>query len=473
VGLATGYKYFGTHNWYKEGATGLLRKQKADGDWGGVVNTSFSLLFMVRGRNAIIFNKLQFKGDWNNRPRDLAGLTRWLSRTFETTVNWQIINLKVPVSEWHDAPILYISGAKAPEFTKPEKDKLRTFLYQGGTIFSATECGGSAFRKKIREVYAELLPLYELKAVERSHPIYSKKVHYALPGQPKFYIASNGVRPMIIHTDMDLPLAWQLSRTATKQSAFQAAANVAKYVTGTITLLRPRGTTHWPEEVKSPPARTVTLARLKHAGNFDPEPLAYERFARLMGDQTRIKIEVLEPIDIRDLAASGAMLAAMTGTGPLTLTKEEQEAIKAFVAGGGTILVDAAGGDETFAESAEGLLKKIFGSYALRRLASTSSLYKLKGYEIPKVRYRKKTSKRLGGTRQGAVMAVLINRTRPAVFFSPEDITAGLVGYPSFTVDGYHPDSAFQLARNVVLLAAGPDEPKPKTAPRSPRPRAR
>ncbi len=41
------------------------------------------------------------------------------------------------------------------------------------------------------------------------------------------------------------------------------------------------------------------------------------------------------------------------------------------------------------------------------------------------------------------------------VVFSREDITAGLVGYPSWTVDGYQPETAFTILRNIVLLAAG------------------
>jgi hypothetical protein len=38
----------GEHDWYREGATTLIRQQNADGHWGDVVNTSFALLFLKR-----------------------------------------------------------------------------------------------------------------------------------------------------------------------------------------------------------------------------------------------------------------------------------------------------------------------------------------------------------------------------------------------------------------------------------------
>jgi hypothetical protein len=51
-------EFIGEHDWYAEGATYLLAKQKADGSWmensGGVIDTSFATLFLVRATNKMM-----------------------------------------------------------------------------------------------------------------------------------------------------------------------------------------------------------------------------------------------------------------------------------------------------------------------------------------------------------------------------------------------------------------------------------
>ena len=66
VGIMAGLKYFGHHNWYKEGTDNLVHRQRPDGswmqvdpkmrvgpaDWGGgqVPDTCFAMLFLFKGR---------------------------------------------------------------------------------------------------------------------------------------------------------------------------------------------------------------------------------------------------------------------------------------------------------------------------------------------------------------------------------------------------------------------------------------
>ena len=490
VGLASGYKYFGTSDWFKLGAANLLSSMSPGGGWtGGVggtdVTTSFALLFLVRGRNAVLFNKLEYESvgaggksvatDWRCRPRDLAMLTTWIGRQFESTLNWQIINLRVPVKDWHDAPILYIAGSLEPKFSPEQIAKLRQYVLQGGAIFSCSECGDTSpkFAQGIRNVYKQLLPEYEMVEIPSTHDIYSDKVQNKLQGKPKFFMISNGVRPLVIHTDEDLPKAWQLNRTGTASVDFQAAENLFMYLTDKGKL-RKRGSFTWPDDVKPTASRgSIKITRIKWNGNWNPEPLALERFSRLMAMDQQLDVQVVEPdkgVAVADLAKADVKVAILSGVGTLKLEEADIAALKDFVSKGNILLLESAGGDKEFYTSAETILKKAYEVGIVPALTPAAEVYNLKIPDgileekngkawVTQMRYRSKTGAR-AGIRTGPALKAIMVEKKPAVFLSREDISnAGLVAYQCYDVDGYDPGdgvegSAYRVLRNIVIYAA-------------------
>ena len=459
VGLASGMKYFGTADWFKLGAEKTLAAQGPEGNWGEAYNTALCLLFLIRGQHAVLFNKMQYDGDWRNRSRDLAMLTKHMSRNFERTVNWQIINLKVPVSEWHDAPIVYMAGSLEPKFTQEDIDKLKLFVQQGGTLFMVTEGNGAPFTKGVKDLCAKMFPQYPLAEAPKDHELYS--AHYPLAaGKPKFNIVSNGVRALVIHTDSDLSRAWQQQNVGTEKYAFDAGANVYMYVTDKGAGLRPRGTSLWPEPTEEAATQTVKVFRLAHGGNSDPEPMAAERLKLLMGNLTKIKLD-FQTVTPDKLDLTQGKVAWMTGTDKFALNAAEKKGFKDFADGGGTIVIDSAGGSKAFAASAQELLAELYGMDALRRLAPGAAIYTLPGYKIDKFKYRRRTKGRLGG--EPNIRAILDAKERPAILFSTEDLTAGVLGVSCFPIEGYDPGesggtkpgTAYQIMRNAILSASG------------------
>jgi len=501
VGLASGYKYFGKSDWYRLGAEQLLGMQAGTGGWesggyGAVVNTSYALLFLIRGRHGVLFNKLQFDGDWNNRPRDMASLTRVIGREFEeSTLNWQIVNLKVRPEEWLDAPILYISASTEPKFTDKQIAAIRRYVNMGGTILSCTECNGTPFANGIKAAYKKMFPDYELKPVPGDHKFFT--INYKLDSRTSsmtgLQMIHNGVRPLVLHTDRDLPRSWQLRLASTDKTAFTGPANIALYLTdGAVAekALAARGARTWPEDWDFKPKQQVDVARLRYtttdgkAGNFDPEPLAWERFSRMMADKYKVRINVSKPMPIAELADANADVAVLCGTDRLVAGDEEIKALTAFVAGGGLLYVEAVGGAwldrnaAAFSESAENVARQVASNLpdtlvtrkTLRRLTLDSPVFARKGMTIEEVKYRKFSKPILGpsGTNRPQILGVLNTKNMPAILFSAQDVTGGLVGYACTEVHGYRPESAFELMRNIVMTRAHePREPatQPATAP--------
>jgi hypothetical protein len=343
---------------------------------------------------------------------------------------------------------LYISASDKPDFSEEDLKKLKLYIDQGGTILSATECFGPGFRDGMREVYKKILPDYKLKPVPLDHPLYRAQYKMTL-NPPAFFMIHNGVRPLVLHTDKDLPRAWQLFSTAFAKTDFEIASNLLMYATDRGEL-RNRGVTHWPDPPTRQASSTVKLARVVYKGNWNPEPQAFNRFSMLLTQRTGVGIEV-DNVAAEELADNGARIACLTGTGKVEFSDSQLQAIKQYVDKGGLLMIDAAGGSPEFAASAEAAVKKMYDQ-PIRKLSSECALFKVSGNEIDKVSYRRKAKMERGLTNTPELRGLEIGG-RLAIVFSPEDITGGLLGIPMHDCAGYSPDSSYEIMRNTVLLA--------------------
>jgi hypothetical protein len=255
---------------------------------------------------------------------------------------------------------------------------------------------------------------------------------------------------------VDLPLAWQENDYLRKHFAFAAVHCVLDYGRNLRYIVRAeRWDRPWPNEPTFEPKLTVAVAQLDTAPGAAAEPRAWERMRRLMGRDEAMKLDVRGPLPIGKLAESGARVAVLSGTGKFTLSEADAAALKKFVDGGGTLLVEAMGGATEFAASAEATLKTLYGEASLTLLPSEHRLYQLKGLSLGSswysrggmIRLQYETSRpRLRGITQGDRLAVL---------FSDLDLTEGLLGCEMTSVAGYHSQRAVEVVRNLLFYAAG------------------
>lgn len=469
VGLATGLRTIGEIDWFNTGSKRLLELQRGNGSFSGnIVDTSFGILFLVRGRQPLLFSKLQYPGDWRNRPRDLANLTRWLSGKLERTVRWQIISPTTDPAGWHDAPILVITGEKPVDFAPELIDKLRTFVHQGGTLLSIAECADRGFSVSMQNAYAQIFPQRELQTVPRTDLLYN--LHYKLPGLPKLQQITNGLRPLALHCTKDLTKSWQLYSFATQKRHFELMMNLALLLTDRH--LPDRGVGNWPQAAAkgdggfltpSEPAATTgpVLQRIRHTGRWNPEPLALQRWALWAGKHDQ-PARIGEPLPATQLPESKPALAVLTGTGPLRLPAEDLAALKQFLRNGGTLLIDAAGGSKDFASAGRKLLDDLVGPDNVSVAPADSFVYDQLGE--PGLELRRQTRKRFNNTRPEIFLGTLDNR--PTVILSTLDLTAGLLGLTAATLDGYAPETARRIVLGIVRHVAGN---APATIPDTPR----
>jgi len=453
VARTSGHKRFGKHDWYAEGAARLLAIQDTDGSWDkhqGIHETAFAVLFLVRGRYPVLANKLRYRGRWNARPRDMAGLTHWLSWNFERPVIWQVVDVDAAVTDWQDAPILYISGAGPCEFSDEQIRKLRTFVLRGGLILSEAAGNNGDFTLDMQRTYRRMLPGMSLERLGKDHPVYT--CYFKLARPTGLTAISNGIRPLVIHSARELSLAPHLGYRKDNKNTFQLLANI--YVLATDKgILLPRGVSSWPEARQYAPAATIRLARLKYSGNWDPEPEAWSRLAIRLANRYRLKLQVTNALEIKHLDAELYPLAVMTGTDSFSLSDDQLEALKGYFDRGGRLVVDAAGGARAFAESVRRQILPLPADAVESPIPSGHAIFTWPE-RLDKAAYRRDFSLALGSGRYDFRLRGVYSGKRLVIIYSPDDLTAGLLGYQLSALRGYTPKCAADLMTNIVFYAA-------------------
>ncbi len=468
VGVAGGLKYFGAHDWFDKGMNWLLKKQKADGGFGGAgevpalftptVDTSFALLFMARGRAPVAFAKLDYSADnkpapWNQRPRDIANVVRWIGRSMEHDLNWQVVNLKVDPVELLDAPIIYMAGTQPLALTDEQAAKIKAYIEMGGLVVGNADCNGVGFANTFRKLGEKLFPAYEFRELPPTHPAYNANYKYATwRNKPAVQGLSNGSREMmlLIHAG-DPARLWQVRASKGREEAWQLPANFYFYVTDR-TVTKYKGDSYWvTPDPKITGGRKVAVARLEYPGNWDPEPGGWRRLSAIMHNRDKVDLEV-KSIKLGEgaLKVESFKIAHLTGTAKYKFTDAMLDELRKFTAGGGLLIIDSTGGASEFSESADGLIKTLFPSVTPSPLPENHPAYLREGKPVP-IAYRAAAQRIVGNIRTGRLMGAQVN-DRLAIIISHEDLSTGMVGQSVEGVVGYAPATAAGLMENMVLM---------------------
>jgi hypothetical protein len=451
--LASGFKWFGQHDWYSELATQVIRDQKPDGSWSGsfsnAIATSFRLLFLSRGRQPLLVNKLRFDGYWNNRPRDASKLAEFVSTQLEQPFAWGIADLSRHSWEWLDSPLLFITTDTPPDLNDEDYAKLRDYTDQGGLIFIHNEWSTPAMDDFVAKLAAKVFPEYPLEPLPADHAIYSDVIHLA--NKPPLKAVSNGSRLLLIYSPTDLTKAWiTRSPKDNKNPQSQLGLNLFIYAAGKDGFHRRLDSSYIPPPAFAP-GGTIPIVRVQYPGAWNPEPAALARFSRWFQNQTSLALAV-QPSTLAKLSTTTTPIAFLTGNAAADFSTMDLHALHNFVAQGGVLLIDAAGGSKPFIDSVrDQLLPRAFPEGQLVPLMPENPILAGTGDcmdPLPKPRLRRYAAEQLNGKDPALD---LLSIGKGAVIISDLDVTTGLLDTGQYGIIGYTPSYAQSLVKNIVL----------------------
>jgi hypothetical protein len=474
---ASGRKYFGSTDWYAQGADYLVRTQKPDGSWASnILDTAFAMLFLTHGRAPVGMNKLQYfrgddsthEGDWNQRPRDLANFDLWMGRQVELDrlLNWQVVNLNAQVTDLHDASILFITGDKALEIFDDDKQKLKAFIEQGGMVLFNADCGASAFTNSVKQLAKELFPeIGEFRELPADHCILKDEQFLGSEWKnpPTILGLSNGVRElMILLPKADASRAWQAQLSSSRGELFELGADLLLYASDKKNI-REKGASYVVEpSSRVTGTRSLKVGRIKYDGMWDPEPGGWRRLSAIMHNRDQLDLQV-SPVTLgTNTDLTDYKILHLTGSGHCKLDPDNWIQLHSFVVNGGTLIIDAAGGSQTFGDDVKSQLQTTFFDDAAQLdtpLRAQHVLYTQIGSPIDEVGYRNFARHVLQENLRVPRIRGIKTGDHVGVFFSTEDLSAGLVGQPVDGIVGYDPQSATALMEHMILYAENGGRP--------------
>ena len=466
VGAAAGYKYFGGHDWFKEIAGHLIKAQQGSGSWKGnygeLVSTCFAVMFLFKGRGPILFNKLEFDGLWNNHRRDIYNLTSYISKNKEQICHWQIVNLKAPVAELHDAPILFITPEAPPPFDEKAKAKLRRFTDTGGTILLEASCGNVSVRKWFHEFIAEVWPEWKLKPLGPDH--YSFVDPYNLHKRPEVLGLNDGLRTFLFYAADDISCLWHQKAYASRGYLFNWGINLVAYATDAAPLRaklaarEPKPDDRYKQQsVAGGSGKNLRVARVKHPGNWNVgvRYKGFDRLKKYIQDKAGLSVEVNEG-GVAPGGLGACDVAYLTGSDAFDMNAADVAALKAFAAKGGFLWFEAAGGALDF----NGALRKLAqqANWQVTLLAKGHPLISgrmggPKGFNLTaNVRFRRALKVVRTGRPQAELHGVF-DGDRMIGVYSPLDIVFSATPYQACMCRGYQSPDAEAVATNILLYA--------------------
>ena len=495
AGRLSGRRFFGNHDWFREGARFLINGQNGNGNFseqggGGdaVIGTSFALLFLSKGMAPVLINKLQYGPrelpveNWNRHRRDVRNLTDLISGMpkWPKLVTWQVVEMdkavkRGGVADLLQAPVLFLSGRDTPELADKEVELLREYVNSGGFIFAVDNCNGTGFDDGFRELIKRMYPNgeAELKKLSSEHPIFRSE--YLLEGADvNLWGVDFGCRTAIVYSPEDISCFWNkwcvsdppnrapaLKLMVTK--ATRIGVNVIAYATGREPLNKFDQDQVAQQAAKRDriEAGQLQIVQLRHTGGWDTAPFALRNMLHSLNVTSGLAASTVpRTLSPADPNLFNYPIAYMHGRHKFEMTRSERESLRQYLDNGGVLFTDACCSAAAFDKSFRELIGQLYPDKPLTRIPVTHELFSTKsGHDLRQVRRRGADP-----TDGKGVISNSVNLGEPifegievdgrfAVIYSKYDLSCALERQTAVACEGYVSEDAVKLAVNVILYA--------------------
>jgi len=483
AGRLSGRRFFGAHDWYREGTAKLLDWQNG-GTWKaskGIENedvaTAMALLFLAKGKRPIAIGKYQFgAAEDEMHQKGVHYLTRNLEKAWDQKLNWQEVRgVDATADDLLESPVLFMSGNSGFVLNDFQKDALKTYLENGGFLFAdacqGEGCDRAAFDRSFRDLMAELFPDSPLEPLPATHPVWNSHYRLDRPDERPLLGLQACCKTSVIYCPRNLACLWNVDRPGIQRKmesvapkfdrvlgeikyATKVGVNVTTYATGRE--LKEKGDRpKLAEKAKSVLThRSLELPKLIHSGGHDEAPNAWRKIQKHF-TKTGISVNLEKKFINADIDQLGDHpFVFMHGRSAFSFSEDERLALKIYLEMGGFLFADSICSSEEFTKSFRSEMLEILGQ-ELKPISPEHPIWQSHDlvFKIQNVTLRKKRGEagKFDEIKGPPDLEGHEVDGRLAVVFSQHDLSCAMESTTVSQCDGYKREDAEKIGVNVLL----------------------
>lgn len=402
--------------------------------------------------------------NWLINKNDANNLLRWFEAAAGFGFGWQLTGLG---KQTLNMPIVYVSGWDQLRMNRNRRTSIRQYLKSGGFMIITPCCGSDEFRESAFREIADIFPDRTLRTLDIDHPVYRSFYDITRDGLTKTAVEKGmvkeikiGWRTVLIYSEFDLGRGWiskthlktcPAYKTDDKKWMKKFGINMIAYVLATRKMGQAQSEPVIYSDDKDK-ASSFTIAQVIHSGKWDPALPSVSSLLKTIGETTGVAVNYnAESIKLTSQNLFSYPFLYFTGYGNFELSKDEAACLRYYLANGGFLLVDSAGGREVFDMAFRREIRKVLPEFKLSGIPYSHPVYKI-FYNIEEVDYSEALKAKDGNISKPRLEGITVNGNLTVVY-SRDDLRYGweFNDYPYRK--GYSPSDSLRLTANVVMYA--------------------
>ena len=407
--------------------------------------------------------------DWNLCPGDLQQLLKRASEALGAVYGVDNFSLSAFDGDAAKTPILFFNGTRTIRFSANELKLLRGYVLSGGMIVADNIAGSPYFYESFRQAMEKTFADLGVRTVPPDHPIYHmladvdkvkypKNLNSDRPALEAVYVYS---RIGVLLSKYGLGCGWDGHEVPLLpqavyydlHSANKIGLNLIAYAVGYARLGREQAKPELYGALdEKRPTDEFVFAQLRHEGAWNAESGGATRLLEQLRQETALRVSLKRvPVLAGKEDLSPYTFLYLTGLDDFHWDPAALSALRRFLEGGGTLLVNNSLGLQTFDQAVRRELAKLMPEAALSELPATHPVFATV-FKITEAAYTPALAAARPGLKRPYLEGMSLHGDCK-VIYSPIDLEAGWQGLDHPLAKAYQPESAMKLGVNIIMYA--------------------